>query len=382
MTAAETFADWQATYAAHRVATFPVAINAAGDKRPLVRNYLRMGLPASAKLVRQFGEAASFGFAVGERSGITILDVDSPDERVFADAQTQFGASPLIVRSGSGNFQAWYRHNGERRSIRPDKSKPVDILGGGFVVAPPSRGSVGQYQIIAGSLDDLDRLPTMTRTASAAAESPDGWSGMGAASGRNDALFRRLGIEVRHCDDLDQLLDRAKTLNAQFAVPMDEARVVSTARSVWRMEREGRNRFGQIGAFMPVAETDQLIGNPDAFALLGWLRAHERPQGKIMIANGLAKRFGWSRERLAKARSALLSGGWVLRVSRPAPGLAAGYVWGRAEQQPTSLEGMCLKSSTVAKLAKQPSRCAIASTDDVARSRWPKLATVSGREVA
>ena len=152
------FAEWQPIYAAHGLSTFPVRIE-AGDKKPMVKNYLRAGRRYSDRLAQQFPDAQAFGFALGSRTKITVLDSDSNDDRILSDAMTRHGKTPLIVRSGSGNYQAWYRHNGEGRHIRPDPRLPVDILGGGFVVAPPSRGVKSAYQIIEGSLDDLvDRV--------------------------------------------------------------------------------------------------------------------------------------------------------------------------------------------------------------------------------
>jgi len=69
--------------------------------------------------------------------------VDTPDERVLADALGRHGPTPLVIRSGSGNWQAWYRNGGEPRRVRPWADKPIDILGDGFTVAPPSRGVQG-----------------------------------------------------------------------------------------------------------------------------------------------------------------------------------------------------------------------------------------------
>ena len=149
------FAEWQPRYAEHRLPTFPVH----GDsKKPAVTGYLRVGLPSSKQLALKFGEIDAFGIAVGSRNRITVLDVDSPDERILADAMSRVGPSPFIVRSGSGNHHAWYRHNGEQRRIRPVPHEPIDILGAGFVVAPPSRGAKGTYTLVQGTLDDLDRL--------------------------------------------------------------------------------------------------------------------------------------------------------------------------------------------------------------------------------
>ena len=151
------FLNWQPTYAERGIATFPVG----DDKVPAIRGYHRVGRRGSGELASKFPDAPAIGFMCGRRSGITVLDVDSKDERVLADALDRHGKTGVITRSGGGNFQAWYRHNHERRQIRPWVGRPFDVLGGGFVVAPPSRVAKGQYQFLQGSLDDLDRLPVM-----------------------------------------------------------------------------------------------------------------------------------------------------------------------------------------------------------------------------
>ena len=102
------FRDWQPQYATHGIATFPVAIGPDG-KKPLVSNYARFGLRASTEIARKFPDAVAIGFMVGKRSHLTVLDVDSPDDRVLADALDRHGRTPIIVRTGSGNRQAWYR---------------------------------------------------------------------------------------------------------------------------------------------------------------------------------------------------------------------------------------------------------------------------------
>jgi|SRR5262249_20368591 len=109
-----------------------------GSKKPLIRHYQRIGIPASTSLTKQFGSASAFGFVCGERSKITVLDIDDTDERVLADALARHGRTPLVIRTARRRFQAWYRWNGERRQIRPNPSRPIDILGAGIVVAPDS----------------------------------------------------------------------------------------------------------------------------------------------------------------------------------------------------------------------------------------------------
>jgi hypothetical protein len=327
------FGQWQPEYAARGIATFPVR---NGVKKPAVRGYLKIGLARSRQLAAKFSNNDAFGFVAGRRSNITVMDVDCPDERVLADALDRHGKTPIVVRSGSGNYQAWYRHNGEGRSIRPDRTKPIDYLGGGCVVAPPSRGSTGQYEIIHGKLDDIDQLPTIraipaTPNQIKAIAPTASWEYMGERSGRNDALYRRLGREAHACDDFGQLLDRAQTLNSQFGVPMDDARVVGVARSVALMTAQGRNRFGQHGVFLPVQDVDRLVGDPYLLALLSWTRAHNGPESQFMIADGLAELLNWPRRRFAKARRGLIEAALVVCVSPRRPGRAARYGWPRQQ---------------------------------------------------
>jgi hypothetical protein len=246
------FLNWQPSYAERGVATFPVGDN----KVPAIRGYQRVGRRGSGALANKFPDAPAIGFMCGQRNGITVLDVDSKDERVLADALDRHGKTAVIARSGSGNFQAWYRHNHERRQIRPWVGRPIDVLGGGYVVAPPSRVVKGQYQFIHGSLDDLDRLPVMQGIPPTATseplndapvefhptfhptDSPADWGRMRDGDGRNEALFKLLGRAAHHADDFDQLLDYARTRNEELGEPMDDARVVSTAKSVWKMTCE------------------------------------------------------------------------------------------------------------------------------------------------
>src|SRR5215472_10803706 len=84
---ANNFRDWQADYAAHGVATFPVDAN----KRPMVSRYDRFGLIGSGKIASKFAAAPAIGFMCGKRNGITSLDCDSKDERVLTDALSRHG---------------------------------------------------------------------------------------------------------------------------------------------------------------------------------------------------------------------------------------------------------------------------------------------------
>ncbi len=208
------FEHHQPIYAELGIATFPVR----PDKSPGVRRYDRMGLRASAKLVESFGDASALGIAC-RRNRITVLDVDTPDERVLEDALNRFGPTPFVVRTGSGHHQAWYRRNGERRLIRPDPKVPIDILGGGYVVAPPSQTNAGTYRIIQGRLDDLAVLPHMLDSLrdGTVETNPFPLAGMREGDGRNNALFKQALRFARSANSKEALLGVTMVANRQFA---------------------------------------------------------------------------------------------------------------------------------------------------------------------
>jgi hypothetical protein len=166
-----TFALWQPAYARVGLITIPV-----NGKRPAIRNWQRIGLRASSELANKASFAeSSIGVVVGSRSGLTVLDIDSPDGRLLTRMLDQHGPTPVIVRSPNGGHHCWYRHHGEPRSIRfRGREEPVDLLGtNAFAVAPPSKNDRGQYEFLCGGLEDvpdlpvlkgLDALPTATKS--------------------------------------------------------------------------------------------------------------------------------------------------------------------------------------------------------------------------
>jgi hypothetical protein len=75
-------------------------------------------------------------------SGVTIIDVDSPD--LSEDMANRFGPTPMITGTPSGGQHRWYRGTGERSTnLRRSEGLAVDVKAGGdsrggFVVVPPS----------------------------------------------------------------------------------------------------------------------------------------------------------------------------------------------------------------------------------------------------
>jgi hypothetical protein len=323
------FAEWQPRYAEHGIATFPVR-----GKVPAISNYLRLRAPGSRSLVDRFADAPAFGFAP-KPSGIVVVDVDTPRETVLADALALYGDSPFVVRSGGGNFQAWYRRTDEGRHIRPDPDAPIDVLGDGFVVAPPSLGENGEYKIIQGSLADLPNLPRLKNAPLGslhACMSSSKGSPVGQGQ-RNRTLWLRCMREAHHCDDVDDLLDVARTANADCLPPLADGEIVKLARSAWDYTERGKNRVGRQHVRLSFEVVDHLLAiDPDAYLLLTLLLRHHEDRDQFFVANAMAESMppdGWAVKRFRASRERLLLEGFIVRV-RSASSVygAAVYAWG------------------------------------------------------
>lgn len=296
------FSGAQRENAKHRIATFPIG----SDKKPAITNYQRVGLPGSAALAEKFGDGTGPGFMTNARNGIAVLDVDSTDERIFADALNRCGNTPVKVQTAAGKFHGLYRFNGERRQIRPFGEVPIDILGtGGYVVAPPSVTAKGMYRFIEGGLDDFDRLPIMRGLGIHAYVKPPQQICRSTISEgvRNRELWARCMREARQVDSLDTLVRVARTLNETYRPPLGEREVEKIAQSAWSYEQRGLNRFGRHGVWFETSVANDLIkADQDLYILLSYLRANNGPDRQFMIADGLAETLGWGRKRLSAAR--------------------------------------------------------------------------------
>jgi hypothetical protein len=213
------FAQYQPAYAEHGISTFPCSTDA---KRPVVKNYLKIGLNGSKALAAEFTAHNAFGVACGRRNNLTVLDIDATEERVRDDAFARYGEPRVVVRTASGKWHGYYRYNGEPRSIRPQPD--IDILGGGFVMAPPSLFGAGSYQIIHGRIEDFANLTTMRvdlppPTTVAIPKNPIE-TRPGTEGRRNNDLWRYCMAAARGCNSLEELIDIAKGENAMYQPPL------------------------------------------------------------------------------------------------------------------------------------------------------------------
>lgn len=331
MSAVGVFGTWQQEYAARGLPTFPVIVTEK-EKRPAVRNYLRVGSLTSARLAKQFAQCNALGIVCGSQTGITVLDVDSNDECILADALERHGDTPFVVRTGSGNFQAWYRHNGEKRRIRAwGGHLPIDQLGAGYVVAPPSVGKNRPYEIIQGGLDDLASLPRMRNIWKPGDQFDDKTVGEGA---RNMSLWRHCMRHAHCCDTLDDVIDVAQTYNDQACIPpLPEEEVINVAKSAWRYTETGTNRVGQYGSWLTQDSVDAMVGDPHVLTLVAYLQAHNGLNSIFWVADGLQDTLGWSRRKFKSARRKLIDLGWIVPLTKPRLGHPVEYRWGDGRKQ-------------------------------------------------
>lgn len=316
------FATWQPEYAARGIATFPYTASNVDRRQPLVGNYTRMGLPASWQIALKFPDADGLAFMAGTKSKITVVDVDARGaeaDRLLSDAMRRYGQARIVVRTGRDGRHAYYKHAGEPRKIRP--APQIDLLGGGPVVLPPSKGSQFAYEIIHGTLDDLAAL-TPLRLNDPIQPAGNFDALVSAQVGERDAKFwphiKRYANQAKSFEDL---LDHAREINEMMPVPLTDAEVVAKCRHWWRKTERGENKWG-IGQFTTVDHKlidDLMMRDLDAFTLLMFARRHHWGRD-FYLANeacDLMPGGGWRRQRFTAARSRLIDGGYLI-VVKPA----------------------------------------------------------------
>lgn len=319
------FANAQPQYAALNIATFPFD---GATKRPMVSHYNRIGLPASQQMAIRFPDAPGLAAVAGARNRFTVVDIDErgpAGERLLADVQRQFGNSRFVVRTGGGGFHAYYRHVGEARKIRPDPRKPIDLIGGGPIVLPPTRGARGSYEIIHGRLEDLVALEPMRAKSETVADSA--FDGLRSArDGERDKKFwPHVARQAHHARSLDELIEIAREMNEMMTEPWPDteahSEIVKRCKYWWDKTQKGENWFG-VGRHVRIDHAlvdDLMMGDPDAFTLLMFVRRHHWGRD-FCLANeacNLMPGGGWRRQRFTAARSRLIEGGYFI-VVKPA----------------------------------------------------------------
>jgi hypothetical protein len=324
---------------AHHVAGFadaglPVFPANTRDKKPFVKGW-QNATPLMAlrwATVPKLGAADGVGVVMGKASGIVEVDVDAAGDAWVQAALERFGDTPVIIRTASGKAKLWYRHAGEGRHIRPFDGLPVDILGGGFTIAPPSwRDDLGAaYAFCVGGIGDVGNLPTIRADAFSSESGAFKRAPAAVLRGeRNNALFRHCMGQARFCDDVEALIDVAVTWSAAFPDRLNPAEAEQCARSAWQYESKGSNFLGLKKPQLDEADKmiDRLIDQPEALTLLLMFQRWHRNRTTFAVAPRAMSAAGsppWHFSRIVRARNILLERGILEEVSAPAQGKRAG----------------------------------------------------------
>jgi len=327
------FADHAPDYLAHNIPVFPTC--GPDGKKPAIKHYPKIGRNYSAKLVEnpKFADD-NIGFMCGPRNRITVLDVDTPDKCVFDRAINECGDTPVKIQTGSGKYQAWYRHGGELRKIRPITGEEIDILGGGLCIAPPSiRPDLDgkAYRFLEGGLDDVCRLPfikpgalppeiygKVTAKADTQIEAPV----MVLAGKRTVTIFNELRKIALQCETVDELAFRCAGINeVMMNPPLTNAEIMKQAQGVWKLKEEGRLIVPGSGAVVIGRDEGRLLYEyPQALALCHYLKSNHGPNHEFAVCpEGLSRVLPPSVPTIRKARDFLV-GAKVLELTHKGGG--------------------------------------------------------------
>lgn len=212
----------------------------------------------------------------------------------------------------------------------------VDLkAGNSVVIAPPSRHESGAiYRHDGCDWRALDWLPepNLDRLYAALPSKPLADNARVTEGHRGLALNSILCRHAGFCDGFDELLDVARTHNANFLPPLPDSEVVKRTRQAWRDAQAGKIEpwVGRKAVARTNADEIRRLNimsrnnGSDAVTLLLLLRAEHgarcrRGETFCLATEAMQQKQtipGWTSKRYAAARDVLLEAGLVVLASR------------------------------------------------------------------
>jgi hypothetical protein len=357
------FADAAPAWAAAGIVPLPVYPD---GKKTMVKQPEAFGRPAAMGLAgKPRYAAANLGFMCGSHNRLTVVDIDSPSDAELQYALETYGESPIIVSTPSGGRHVYYAHNDEPRGVRLDERHPIDMLGGGLCVAPPSvRPSGASYAWLRGGLADIANGLPKIRSGAIQKREPAGTgadvdipisdlSNVVPIGRRNDTVFR-LALALAHgASSQDELLTQARKANSELSdPPLPDAEVQRAVGSAWRYKLSDRLLVPGTNSaiILPAASIARLLaaGETDAMALLALLRKHHGGRRRAFAASpeamAHARLIGsWNKRRYREAARKLCELGELAQVSQGGKGKHTPSLY-RFSQRDGERGGECLIS--------------------------------------
>ena len=329
---------------AEQMASFGLAVVPLGrDRKPKVAGFNRWSHRPSELAVADWAlehPDANIGIIPG-LSGVWVADVDSADQ--VGEVVDLLGPTPLHVRTSRGEH-LYYADPRERLPGTLRKyGLDVDLMAGNsIVIAPPSIHESGHIYRLDGAdwsaLGDLPRpnAEQLHQFLKRQSKKTVGGTEREMRDGsRKQGLNDFLCSQVAYCDNIDELLDVARTKNSAFTdrghEPLDDAIVIERAKKVWADFEAGKLEQWMGGAGVAklrrsdIEELTRLNskGAGDAFMLLAKLKIEHgarcrrnetfciTPQS--MVRDGVIP--AWSRHRYMRARDLLIKAKLVEKIS-------------------------------------------------------------------
>lgn len=327
------FAEAFRTFAVQGIPVIPTRPDV--PSMPMVRHPAQFRVSTCRKLTEnpRFNDANA-GLWTGRTSGLTIVDIDSTDPAHLAEVIHIFGDTRLKISTPSGGVHLYYGHKGEKRRTRIfGKALPVDILGSGLAVAPPSirpatgKKAAGVYQVIEGDLTALAGLPCIRAGALPPQEKPDAGSprearidlrGMREGDGRDNALFNFARHAAARTETEQELVAAVLAENAKMVEPLTTTIAMQKVAQAWKYKMHGKLIVaGDRAAVMELHTINICQGRPGSFMLLAYLRSHHPAAHEFAIVpEAIALSIGLSPNTIRKDRDWLVAAGLLILIRR------------------------------------------------------------------
>ncbi len=240
--------------------------------------------------------AANIGIVTGVKSGLVVIDCDSPE--AYARFCTAYGDHDTPASITGRGRHVLFQHPGETlaNSVGKKLGEGNDVRGdGGYIVAPPSVHPTGQpyrwdsahHPLLVDPAPLPPRLLAALRATPAASTAPDGepMAARDIASlaeipetQRNDTLTRYAGRLLAKGHSETETLDVVRAFNtAKCKPPLGDAEVRRIAHSI-----ASRERNKMLGDAEPITRCMSEIQPED----VQWLAPGRIPLGKLTILEG------------------------------------------------------------------------------------------------
>jgi hypothetical protein len=285
------------------------------------------------------------GFKVDHSEAQNLPDIGSIEASVKhqIDIAVDCGAAPKIIEffksqevtlklgGGTGHFSVEKGVTIDAAVQPPQRPILLHEL-------PPTRGFRGTYEIVEGTVDDLVLLTAIQRSTP---ETQASFPAMVSHSGRNNALFNALCAEARQLPPgLEMFIQRAHEVNKQFGEPTLEARVVKTAKQVFKYLEAGRTTLGQLRRLVQAGPGARPCPRPVPVRAACLAKGPEWTGVDILDCEWVGRRASRLVGQFRQTRKRAEQGKWIELVEKAAKGRNALWRWGSMARENSTPYGL------------------------------------------